>query len=160
MTKSELIPVVNIQSTPTARKFLKAHLDARLNLPVATRPCVIFPAPNEGIFMERLFRGLLACITDSFVLHVWDIRRPDPTLPPNKLLWMVHPDIIDVVIEPDYNLLVILSYPGYVHQIIAVILHDLKLVHIQWRHRSGQSSGLGLPRHTNTPLGILSSDNS
>jgi len=115
-----------------ARKFLKAHLDARLNLPVATRPCVMFPAPKDGIRMERLFRGLLACITNSFILHVWDIRRPDPTQPPNKVLCVFEPNIIDVVIEPDYNMLVVLTYrSGYVYQLITVIVHDLKPLHIQ-----------------------------
>jgi hypothetical protein len=87
-----------------ARRFIKKHLDARLNLPIAIRPCVSFPAPGDGIRMERLFRGLFACITTDSILHVWDIRHPDPTRPPAKIMMIVVPNLMDVVIEPDYNL--------------------------------------------------------
>ena len=93
-----------------ARKFIEAHIDARLNLPLATRPCFMFPAPKEEVCLERLFRGLLACITDYNTLHIWNLRHPDPTKPIPKvsIVGDFEGDLIDVVIEPAFNLLVFL----------------------------------------------------
>ena len=130
MAKSDLRPMMNIRSTPKARRFLEAYVDARLNLPIATRPCVMFPAPRDGIRKERLFRGFFACITDNDRLHVWSIHCTYPTRVVPQMV-ICQQNLVDVFVEPDYRLLVLLFHnSGYVYQLIAV-RHDLKRLYIQ-----------------------------
>ena len=118
MAKSDLVPAGDIRSTATTRRFINMHLNARLKLPIATSPCVSFTAPSDGVLVERIFRGLLACITKDSTLHVWDIRRPDA----QKVLTITEPGLIDIVIDPESGLLVLLCYRNeHVYQLIVVI---------------------------------------
>lgn len=121
MTKSQLVRGIRIGSNAIARRHIQAHNIARLELPITTSTGVKFDAPDVGIMMERLFRGLFACITDDSELHLWDIRWPIPNRPPRKILTISEPNLMDVVIEPVYNLLVLLCYQtGCVYQLTAV----------------------------------------
>ena len=131
--------MADIQSTSTAQAFIKAHVDARLSLPITTRPYVTLDAPKDRVVTERLFRGFLACLSGHtfLTLHVWDIRRPAL---PTKILTIAEPHIRDVVIEPEDGLLALLYYKiGYIYQLFPVI--HLKLLY-QERYRNDQASGL------------------
>jgi hypothetical protein len=106
MAKSELLPAIHISSAAIARHCIQLHRAARLTLPIDTRHCDSITAPNGVIVMERLFRGLLACVTEQKYLHIWDIRYPDA----KKFPTISEPKLIDVMVELDYNLLVLLCY--------------------------------------------------
>lgn len=115
MAQSDLIQAMPISSSQAAREFLRAHQNARVEIPIDTSRHVFLDAP-PGIFSERIFRGLLASISgtgdsdEQEILHVWDIRRPDPTQTPRKILTLSKPKIFDVVIEPQLDLLVLVLY--------------------------------------------------
>ena len=112
MAQSDLIQTMPITSSQSGREFIRLHRNAVLEIPIETSRHVLLEAPPR-IFKERLFRGLLACVSrrgclnHPETLHVWDIRRPEP---PRKILTISKPKIFDVVIEPHEDLLVLLLY--------------------------------------------------
>ena len=112
MAQSDLIQTMPITSLQSGREFIKLHRNAVLGIPIDTSRHVSLEAPPR-LSKERLFRGLLACVSDCGLsnqpetLHVWDIRRPEP---PRKILTISKPKIFDVVIEPHDDLLVLLLY--------------------------------------------------
>ena len=113
MEKSDLVQTMPISSSATGRRLVRQHQNARLTIPIENRCNFVLDAP-EHTQNQRLFRGLLACLSGSVdsdepvTLHVWDIRRSD--LPPRKILSISKPKIFDVVIEPHDDLLVLVFY--------------------------------------------------
>ena len=113
MEKSDLVQTMPISSSATGRELIRQHQNALLNIPIENRSHFLLDAP-EQTQSQRLFRGLLACLSgpadsdEPVTLHVWDIRRSDQ--PPKKILTISKPNIFDVVIEPQNDLLILAFY--------------------------------------------------
>lgn len=114
---AHLSQVMPISTSAVGRNFIRQHRFARLNLPIESRCQVLLRIPPQT-HSQRLFQGFLACLTghepggstEPSTLHVWDIRNPDPTRQPRKVLTISKPKLFDVVIDLGNNLLVLLLY--------------------------------------------------
>ena len=115
MEQAGLVQTMPISTPATGRKFIREYQNARLNIPIEARCHVSLDAPKETR-CQRLFRGLLACLSgpvdsiEPVTLHVWDIRRPDPTQPPQKILTISKQEIFDVVIDGLIDLLALVFH--------------------------------------------------
>jgi hypothetical protein len=113
LARSQLVSTSPVQSTVMAQQLIDAHRESRLTLPVTSRPFIKFTLPTLGDQTHRLFRGFLACLSEDETLQVWDLRKSDATQStqsPKPFLTISGQKIEDVLIEPEFDLLVLICY--------------------------------------------------